>query len=219
MLPRYPNGPDGPTEIVLVEPDGDRAVAAPADVVNYLGATDNEIVFGSDNRGLWVLGIADLRWRHILEDTDVSANQAVQPLTGSDGHVYIAASAREDQEARTIYDVDLAAGRATEFVRGGDVAAYGGRVAWTDAYDAPVRTVTVQDQSGGTTSFDPNTGDCVGKGIGITSQRVVLMTNCNDASRRLGVHRRGHAGRRVRPRREPCGPDHRRRRRGTLPDD
>ena len=182
VLQRYPNGPNGTTEIVLVEPDGDRAVAAPADVVNYLGATDNEIVFGSDNRGLWVLGIAELRWRHILEDTDVSANQAVQPLTGSDGHVYIAASARENQEGRTIYDVDLAAGRATELVRGGDVAAYGGRVAWTEAYDAPVRTVTVQDQSGGTTSFDPNTGDCVGKGIGITSQRVVLMTNCKDAA-------------------------------------
>ncbi len=182
VLSRYENGPGGPTEIVLVEPDGDRAVAAPAGVVNYLGATDNEIVFGSDNRGLWVLGIADLRWRHILEHTDVSANQTVQPLTGSDGHVYIAASAWEDQEARTIYDVDLAAGRATEFVRGGDVAAYGGRVAWTDAYDAPVRTVTVQDQPGGSTSFDPNTGDCVGKGIGITSQRVVLMTNCNDGA-------------------------------------
>ena len=59
VLQRYPNGPNGTTEIVLVEPDEDRAVAAPADVVNYLGATDNEIVFGSDNRGLSVLCIAE----------------------------------------------------------------------------------------------------------------------------------------------------------------
>ena len=150
--------------------DRDRAVRArgnphgrgPRGVVNYLGATDRELVFGSQDRGLWVLGIADLRWRHILEDTDVSSNQTVQPLTGSDGHVYIAGSASEGEKARTIYDVDLTSGQATELVRGGDVAAYGGRVAWTDAFAAPVRTVTVQDQAGGTTSFDPNTGDCVG---------------------------------------------------------
>ena len=179
---RYPNGPDQPTEFALFGPEGTRAVEAPLGVVNYLGATDRELVFGSQDRGLWVLGLADLRWRHILEDTDVSSNLTVQPLTGRDGHIYVAGSASEGEKARTIYDVDLTSGQATEFVRGGDVAAYDGRVAWTDAFAAPVRTVTVRDQAGDTSSFDPHTGDCIGVGLGITDQRVVLMSNCDEGA-------------------------------------
>ncbi len=179
---RYPNGPDQPTVIALLGPERTRTVEAPIDLVNYLGATAGELVFGSQERGLWLLSIADLQWRHILEETDVSPNHTVQPLTGNDGHIYVAGAAFDDEEVRTIYDVDLATGQATELVRGGDVAASGGTVAWTDAYGAPVQTVTLQDEAGGTSSFDTHTGDCVGVGLGITDQRVVLMTNCNEGA-------------------------------------
>ena len=168
-------------------------------------------------RGLWVLGIADLRWRHILEDTDVSANHTVQPLTGSDGHVYIAASAWEDQKTRTIYDVDLAAGRATEFVRGGDVAAYDGKVAWNERLRRPGAD---RDRAGPDRRHDQLRPEYRRlRREGHRDHRPARRAD--DELRRGGwrrrVQRHRHPGRRVRPRGQPAGPDHRRRD-GAGPD-
>ncbi len=180
VVTRYPNGQGAPSEIALVGPGGTRVATAPAPVINYRGATERELVFGSTNGGLWVLDLAGLEWRHILTGSRVTPNLTQQPLSAIGGHIFVPGDELSQETVRPIYDVDLATGDATELAQGGDVATHGGRVAWTNAYDAPVRTVTVRDQAGATTTFDPGTGDCSGIGLGITAERIVVMTNCDD---------------------------------------
>ena len=182
VLQRYPNGWDGNTQIVLVGADNTQVVEAPTRLGNYLGATDRELVFGGVDDGVLLLDRERLIVRGVLKGRLFDPNHAVQTVSDGHGHLYLGGSPMADEPNRPLYDVDVDAGRATELARGGHVAAYDGRVAWTDAYDGPVQAVTVRDERGGTTGFDPNTGDCVGKGIGITDQRVVLMSNCDDGA-------------------------------------
>jgi hypothetical protein len=182
VLQRYPDGPDGPTQVVLVGAEDTQVVEAPTGLGNFLGATDQELVFGGDADGLLLLDRERLVVRGVLDRRLLDSNHAAQPVSDGDGHLYVAGAPMGSESARPLFDVDVDAGRATELARGGHVAAYGGRVAWTDAYDAPVRAVTVRDAQGGTTDFDPHTGDCIGKGVGVTGTRVVLMTNCDDGA-------------------------------------
>jgi len=170
VLQRYPDGRDGRTEVVLTGPDGTNVIETPAGIGNYLGAGDRYLVFGGvDGHGLLMLdrGTGDVR--SLVENGILDVNSPVQPLTASEGHTYFAGAHVADKQTLPIYDVDLSLAPPTEIARGGDVASYAGLAAWTDAHDAPLRAVTLQDQTGGTTSFDPNTGDCVGKGIGVTA--------------------------------------------------
>lgn len=184
VLQRYPNGWNGRTDVVLVGPDNTSVVRMPSRYGNYLGATEHELVFGGiEDMPLLLIDLQDFRVRGVLKEPRLlDLNQPAQTLSGSDGHVVIGGARFGDAKDRPIYDVDLGTGDLSKIAQGGDVAAYDGRVAWTDAHDAAVQTVTVRNQAGGTTSFDPNTGDCVGKGIGITDQRVVLMTNCDNGA-------------------------------------
>lgn len=167
-----------PAQVVLIAGPEARGVEMPPTLGNYLGATDRELVFGSDRDTLWMLDRASLQWREVGRLLDV--NQDIQPLTGQDGRVFVAGSAFAEESSRPILSIDTATGQATEVARGGNVAAAAGRVAWTDVYDAPTRTVTVRDEQGALTTFDPHTGECVTKGLGMTAQRIVLMSNCQD---------------------------------------
>ncbi len=181
VLQRYPNGIDGRSEVVVVGADGTTVIKTPAGIGNYLGAGDRYLVFGGvDGLGLLMIDKENGDVRGLVENGTLDTNTPAQPLTAPGGHTYIAGAARFGDDLRPIFDVDLNLAPPTEIARGGHVASYAGRVAWTDRYDAPVRTVTLRDQSGGTTSFDPHTGDCVEKGVALTAQRVVVTTNCND---------------------------------------
>lgn len=187
---RYPHRGDGPSRIALVGPGGTRSAEAPPSLTNYLGASGELLVFGNDTDGLWLLDQSSMEWRQGLEGRLLDINVPVQsvdqdlpvgsgPRGGVPNRIYLPASA-SGQPQRPLFEVDLDALTATEMARGGAVASYAGMVAWTDAHDAPVQEVTVR--SGGTTSFDPHTGDCLGKAIGLTADRVVLMSNCDDGA-------------------------------------
>lgn len=180
VLQRYPHGLDAASEIALVGTGGTQAVAAPRSLANFLGTTDRELAFGDDVDGLWLLDRTTLQWRQVGRSLDL--NEPVQPLTSQNGHLFIGGAPTSEAPTRPIYDVDLGAGTSAVVARGGYVAANDGRVAWTSGYDVPVGTVTVRDLRGGTSEFDPHTGDCLAKGIGLTAQRIVVMTNCDGAA-------------------------------------
>ena len=118
----------------------------------------------------------------MLEAVDFDVNGGAQPIGAApDGRIFLTGSLGTPEETtRPIYRVDLEGG-VTELVRGGDVAAYGGLVAWTDTYDAPVGELTIRSQDR-SASFDPGTGDCIEKDLGLTADRIVLMTNCSDVA-------------------------------------
>jgi hypothetical protein len=182
VVQRYPEGDLGPSQIGLVGGEAPGVVAAPADLGNYLGATPSAAVFGSNTRGLWLLDTARLGWTKVLEAVDLDVNVSAQPLSADpDGGFFLTAGLGTPEETtRPVYRVD-AAGGVSEVVAGGDVAAYGDLVAWTDVYDAPVRSVTIRSRQG-TSSFDPGTGKCVEKHLGLAADRIVLMTNCSDVA-------------------------------------
>jgi hypothetical protein len=182
VLERYPNGWDEPSQVSLLGEGTPGVVDAPTDVGNYLGATESAVVFGSNTAGLWLLDSSELAWTHVLEAVDFDVNGSAQPVAADpDGDIFLTGSLGTPEETtRPIYRVDLEGG-VTELVRGGDVAAYGGMVAWSDTYDAPVRELTIRSQDR-SASFDPGTGDCVEKDLGLTADRIVLMTNCSDVA-------------------------------------
>ena len=181
VLQRYPDGWGGRTEIVLVGPDGTNSIKTPAGIGSYLGASDQYVVFGGvDGLGLLMFDRDTGDVRSLVDRGTLDTNTPAQPLTAADDHVYLAGAAVSGQSVRPIYDVDVSLKPPTEIARGGDVASYGGRVAWTDAFNSPLRTVTVRDQAGATTSFDPNTGKCRGTDLGITDERIVVMTDCSE---------------------------------------
>jgi len=187
ILKRYPNGLGSPFQIALDGTGDTEVVEAPADVGDYLGATDRDLVFASYNRfGLWLLDSTDLQWRQVLGDqrtldVDLPA-QPVTEMAGGTDLIVLPAYPSGIPVPRNIYQVDLDRGVATEISQGGEVAAYGDRVAWTDDDGAAVGLVTVRDERGRTTEFDPGTGDCVGSDLGLTGARIVLMTGCDDKS-------------------------------------
>ena len=173
------------TRIELVGPGGSRTVEAPRSLENYLGGTATTAIFGAgENGGLWLLDVDTLTWRVALAGQDVDTNVPVQPITASQDrpdHVYYPGSATTAADRR-LFEADLGDRSGSVLGRGGDIAAFGGRVAWTAAHDAPNARVTVRDEATGeTTSFDPGTGSCDQKGLGLTPDRVVVMVNCRDA--------------------------------------
>jgi hypothetical protein len=96
--------------------------------------------------------------------------------------VFLEASKFADEHSRKIFAADLDRRAVSEIAKGGDVAAFGDHVAWTATYDAPNDRVVVRDRATGKdTSFDPGTGACDQKDLGITADRVVVMVNCADA--------------------------------------
>ena len=127
-----PTAGTGPARSASSERGHHGVVDAPRDVGNYLGATESAVVFGSNTAGLWLLDSSELAWTHVLEAVDFDVNGSAQPVAADpDGHIFLTGSLGTPEETtRPIYRVDLEGG-VTELVRGGDVAAYGGRVAWT----------------------------------------------------------------------------------------
>jgi hypothetical protein len=182
VVQRYPEGDLAPSQIGLIGEGTPGVVEAPKGLGNYLGATPSAAVFGSDTRGLWILDSARLGWTYVLEGVDLDVNMSAQPAIGDpEGKIFLTAGLGTPEETRRpIYRVDPGGG-VSDVAVGGDVAAYGGRVAWTDVYDAPVRSLTIRSQDG-TASFDPGTGECVEKHLGLTLDRIVLMTNCSDVA-------------------------------------
>ena len=185
VVQSYPHGIDGASRITLVGADGSRPVDAPASLGNYLGATPTAVVFGGDVNGVWTLDLATLTWLQTLEGEDLDTNSPAQPLSATQGRpteVHLAAGAIANDDTRAILTGTLGERSAARLATGGDVAAFGDHVAWTASYDAPNDRVFVRD--GGTlekTSFDPGTGRCDQKDLGLTSDRVVVMVNCADA--------------------------------------
>ncbi|MGY2873387.1 hypothetical protein ACVW00_000577 [Marmoricola sp. URHA0025 HA25] len=186
VVQSYPHGSDGVSRIALVGASGTRTVDVPRWAENYLGATAHALVFGTPtSMGLSVLDLSSLEWSHAVAGQDVDTNVPAQPLTstsGRPGQVFLAASKFAGRSTRQILAVDLDRSTATVVAKGGDVAASGDHVAWTAAYDAPNDRVVVRDlTTGKDTSFDPHTGRCDQKDLGVTADRVVVMVNCADA--------------------------------------
>jgi hypothetical protein len=189
---RYPNGVDGLREVALVAPGGEtRTVGAPRDVGNYLGSSGPQIMFGSDTgSGMWLLDYPSLQWGQVFRGRMLDDNNPVQPVSqgipsgagprGGQAPLTYRPAAASGAATRPIVELDMYRMTSAEVAEGGAVASSAGRAAWTDAYDAPVREVTVH-AGDSTTAFDPGTGDCRAKGIGLTADRVVLMTNCDEA--------------------------------------
>jgi hypothetical protein len=181
VVARYPDGRMSTSEVALVGPGGTQVVPAPAGIGNYLGWVDGNPVFDG-NDGLALLDRASQQWRQLPGTGLVDGNATVQPLMSADGHLYVGEAPTAGDDTRPLLDVDARAGTATELAAGGHVAGHDGVVAWTDRYDGAVREVTVREPDGSTTSFDPHSDGCVAHGIGVTADRVVLLTNCRDTA-------------------------------------
>jgi hypothetical protein len=185
VLQSYPDGIDGASRVILVGAGGTRTVDGPTSLENYLGATAHSLVFSDGRLGFWLLDLQTLRWSSALKGQDYDSNVSGQPLTATTdrpGQVFLEASKVADERSRKIFSVDLDRRAVAELTKGGDVAASGDHVAWTSTYDAPNDRVVVRDlASGKDTSFDPRTGNCDQKDLGISADRVVVMVNCADA--------------------------------------
>jgi hypothetical protein len=186
VVQSYPHGMDGASRITLVGPGGSRPVDAPQSLGNYLGATPTALVFGGEVMGVWTLDLTHLTWLQTLEGEDFDTNAPAQPISATQGRpteVHLAAGA-DTHDTRALLTGTLGERSASRLATGGDVAAFGDHVAWTASYDAPNDRVFVRDE--GTLekiSFDPSTGRCDQKDLGLTSDRVVVMVNCADAGK------------------------------------
>jgi hypothetical protein len=187
VVQSYPRGPDGATRITLVGADRSRPVDAPRSLGNYLGATPTALVFGGDVTGVWTLDLASLEWRQTLEGQDFDTNVPAQPFSATQGRpteIHLAAAATDRRATRPIYMATLGERDGTRLANGGDVEAFGTHDAWTGTYDAPNDSVVVRDEATGKeTSFDPKTGRCDQKDLGLAADRVVVMVNCADAGK------------------------------------
>lgn len=184
VLQRMPRGYDGPTRVVVRDGSSERAATANADVGNYLGATPTALVFGSDTRGLWLLGLDTMTWRRTLPGADLDTNTGLSVASSGDT-VFLEAAGSTDARDRPLLELDLARGTAREVARGGYVADDGaGTIAWTSELDGASRWVTLRDlETGREHRFDPGTGSCVEKDLFLTRDRVVLSSSCRDRSR------------------------------------
>jgi len=188
VVQSYPDGRGTVSRISLVRNGDTRTVDAPRWLENYLGATPTGAIFGDGKgSGVWLLDLTALTWRHTLEQQDVDTNVPAQPLTASEARpnqIYVAASAMAQAERREILRADLSQAAGSRLATGGDVAAFGGHIAWTATHDAPNERVVLRDETTGKdTSFDPHTGRCDQKALGLTTDRVVVMVNCADAGK------------------------------------
>jgi hypothetical protein len=185
VVQSYPRGSDGASRITLVGDAGSRPVDAPRSLGNYLGATPTALVFGGKVNGVWMLDLTSLTWYQTLEGQDFDTNTPAQPLSATQNRpteIHLARGAAALKDTRAIFEATLGERTASQLATGGDVAAFGGHVAWTATYDAPNDRVVVHDQATATnTSFDPHTGSCDQKSLGLTTDRVVVMVNCADA--------------------------------------
>jgi hypothetical protein len=185
VVQSYPDGRDGASRISLVGAGGNPTVEAPGSLENYLGSTVHSLVFSDARLGFWLLDLRTREWTRALQGHDFDSNVSGQPLTttsGRPGEVFLEASKFADEHSRKIFAADLDRRAVSEIAKGGDVAAFGDHVAWTATYDAPNDRVVVRDRATGKdTSFDPGTGACDQKDLGITADRVVVMVNCADA--------------------------------------
>lgn len=190
VVQSYPHGPDGATRIDLVAPDRTQTVDAPGSLGNYLGASPTALIFSTEGRveqygGVWLLDPSTRTWRRALNGQDLDTNVPAQPITATPDRpdqIHFAASAMAGRSTRSIFEANLDEPAGSVIAKGGDVAAFGGRVAWTAAFDAPNDRVQVRDDATGrTTAFDPDTGSCDQKDLGLTTDRVVVMVNCADS--------------------------------------
>ena len=186
VVQSYPDGRGTVSRISLIRNGNTRTVDAPRSLENYLGATPTAAIFGDGKgSGVWLLDLTALTWRHTLEQQDLDTNVPAQPLTASTARpneIYVPASATAGDERRKILRADLNQAAGAQLATGGDVAAFGGRIAWTATHDAPNGRVVLRDETTGKdTSFDPDTGRCDQKALGLTTDRVVVMVNCADA--------------------------------------
>jgi hypothetical protein len=144
-------------------------------------------VFGADANGLWTLDLGSLSWLQTLEGQDFDTNVPAQPISATQGRptrVYLPRGAMAEETTRQLVAGTLGERTGSTLATGGDVAAFGSHVAWTASYDAPNDRVVVRDEeTGAKTSFDPHTGRCDQKDLGVTSDRVVVMVNCADAGK------------------------------------
>lgn len=186
VVQSYPRGANGASRITLVGADRSRPVDAPRSLGNYLGATPTALVFGADVNGVWTLDLADLDWRQTLEGQDFDTNTPPQPISATAGRpteIHLARAA-DTHRTRAILAATLGERDGSQLATGGDVAAFGSHVGWTSTYDAPNDRVVVRDEeTGDTTSFDPKTGSCDQKGLGLAADRVVVMVNCAEAGK------------------------------------
>lgn len=190
VVQSYPPGSGASSRIDLVGTDATQTVDAPASLGNYLGASPTALMFAKEGAsgsygGLWLLDLSTRSWSQALDGQDLDSNVPAQPITTSaerPGRIHFAASAAAGRSQRSIFEADLGGPAASVLAKGGDVAAFGGRVAWTASFDAPNDQIVVRDETTGEkTSFDPDSGRCDQKGLGLTTDRVVVMVNCADA--------------------------------------
>jgi len=185
VVQSYPDGRDAASRIALVGASGTRTVSAPRSLGNYLGATPTALVFGADVNGVWTLDLTSLGWLATLEGLDFDTNAPAQPLSATPGlptEIHLARAAMADEHTRGIFAATLGERNGTRLATGGDVAASGDHIAWTASYDAPNDRVVVRDRATGEdTTFDPHTGRCDQKDLGLAADRVVVMVNCADA--------------------------------------
>lgn len=185
VVQRYPDGGDRPSQVGIAV-DGETRWAETAMLMNYLGTAGGEVLFSGslENRsdvlaeGLLALDADTLTWRRVTSRM-LDTNQHAQPVTAPQGGAaYFGQGVMAGVRTQPIFRVDLTSGAVTQARVAGNVAQLDGSVVWTERFNAPNDTVTLDAVDRAPSSFDPETGDCAQKDIALTRTRIVLMLNC-----------------------------------------
>lgn len=185
VLQRYPDGGNEPSQVGIVD-EGTTRWADPKMLGNYLGTGGTEVLFSGalvhrpdfHADELLALDAETLTWRRVTSRM-LDSNQHAQPMTApAGGAAFFGAGVTSEVRTQPLYRVDLGSGSVTKARVVGNSAQLGGSVVWTERFNTPNDTVTLDEPGRAPSSFDPETGACAQKDIALTGTRIVLMLNC-----------------------------------------